>query len=95
MITKSMKSHQNSSKFHFFIIQVFNKYKVNAVLGHNVPAGGSFAPPIIVHNPSKTEPLHIQEVFTTESFLHLSFPEWGSEGAVQAGTFFDKNIFSC
>ena len=67
-----------------FFLVLYHLFKVGAIVGDNIPVDAMFAPPIIVHNPSKTDDLRILEVFTTESFLHLSFPEWGEDGA-QAG----------
>lgn len=69
-----------AKRYHAQARSVPNPFGVNAVLGQHVPSAMLFAPPIVVHNPSESEDLHILEVFTTENFLHLSFPEWGDIG---------------
>lgn len=51
-----------------------NVYRLKAFTDLVIPVDTRISPPIVVHNPHDRV-FHIKEVFTTESFLHLSLPE--------------------
>lgn len=51
-----------------------NLYHVKAFTNISIPVDTKITPPIHVYNPGD-QPLHIKEIYTTESFLHLTLPE--------------------
>ena len=53
---------------------VANPYRLHPFVGTKIPAGVVYSRPIIMYNPTD-ELLHVREVFTTESFLHLHLPD--------------------
>jgi hypothetical protein len=53
---------------------VANQYRLHPFVGATVPIGVPYTPPIRVTNPTG-HVLNVKEVFTTESFLHLTLPE--------------------
>lgn len=52
---------------------VENKFKLVPLLAQPIPVGMHYHPKISLYNPYK-ETLQVKEVFTTDSFLHLSLP---------------------
>ena len=77
-----------------FVISLFGKaianpYRLHPFVGARVPIGVPYNPPIRVTNPTG-QPIHIKEVFTTESFLHLSLPD-GSENDNNDGQHSEKS----
>ena len=77
-----------------FVIPLFGKaianpYRLHPFVGARVPIGVPYNPPIRVTNPTG-QPIHIKEVFTTESFLHLSLPD-GSENDNNDGQHSEKS----
>ena len=80
-----VQTNLGTISYHARARSVDNQFGVNAVVEENVPAESTYAPPIVVHNPSSTQDLRILEVFTTEAFLHLSFPEQSDDGEIRAG----------
>mmetsp|Transcript_28777 Transcript_28777/g.37158 ORF Transcript_28777/g.37158 Transcript_28777/m.37158 type:complete len:2600 (+) Transcript_28777:19-7818(+) len=53
---------------------ITNPYRLHPFIGTKIPAGVVYSRPIIMYNPTD-EPLHVREVFTTESFLTLHLPD--------------------
>lgn len=51
-----------------------NLYHLHPFIGTKIPSGVIYSRPIIMYNPTD-KPLHVREVFTTESFLTLNLPE--------------------
>ena len=65
-------------------VGVANVYKLHPFVGAKVPIGVPYNPPIRVTNPTG-KPLNINEVFTTESFLHLDLPG-SADGSVRSSS---------
>lgn len=63
-----------------------NVYRLNPIVGSKVPAGVPNIRPIMLYNPH-SHPLHVLEVFTTESFLNIIIPDSDDSGSDQGRSF--------
>lgn len=62
---------------------VANAYEVRPFLAAKVPTGTWYSPSISVYNPHDSI-LHVKEIYTSESFLHLNLPQ-SSEKDLEKG----------